>query len=287
MKDARYRITTVGQALQYYMEHKGFNAKSWQTLSSMTKVFIQVMGAKKLRDLNPDHFKAYTAARRSGVIGTKKAKSIGTISRELRHLTTAINYCSKSRLIDPDDVPYIPIPNEPPPRDRWLQKDEIQLLRDAAVPGSRADIFINIVLATGSRKRVVEKLEWSQVNFTTNMIEFGKGQDVITNKRRPTVPIQSDLLVYLQELKKKSTSDYVLGTSGDISKAFKYTVKRAGLENVTPHVLRHTWATHASMNGVSLLEIARVLGDSILTVQKVYAKFQPEYLKDAIERAAL
>lgn len=284
----QYRLNTVREVLEYYMENQGFQAESWADLSNMTNVFITVMGKKKLHELTPEIFNAYNSGRRRGTFGKRPAKSTGTLRRELTHLQTAIKFCARSRLINPEHVPYIPMPPKPAPRVRWLTKEEIQKMKDAAEPWSRGEIFLRIALATGARKRVIETLEWSQVNFQTNMITFAKPGDRQTKKKKPTVPMTMELKLYLQELKKRSNgSKEVMGHCGQIRWSLEAIANRAGVDGVTPHVLRHTWATHASMNRVSLGEIARVLGDSIVTVEKVYAKFQPGYLQDAIEQAAL
>lgn len=280
----KYRFSTVREVLTYYMNNHGAYTESWQDLEYMSKLFIDVMGNKKLKDLTPDHFNAYMVARKKGTFGKRPAKSSGTLLRELTHLQTAINYCERSKLIDSESVPYIPMPEKPAPRERWLEKKEIQLVRDAAVPYSRADTFIRIALATGARKRSIETLEWNQVDFVRNVIDFSKGVKK-TKKRRAIVPIHSDLRPYLEKLHTQSESPYVLEHTGDIRKSLDAVTKRAGVQGVTPHVFRHTFATHASMNGVPLGEIARILGDSIVTVEKVYAKFQPGYLQDAIEQA--
>ena len=110
----------------------------------------------------------------------------------------------------------------------------------------------------------------------------------LTKKKKPVVPIRSDLREYLEGLRKTQAGElghFVLGHSGDIRKALDAVTKRAGVEGVTPHVFRHTYATHASMQGVPLGDIARILGDTIATVEKVYAKFQPGYLQGAMEQS--
>ncbi len=101
------------------------------------------------------------------------------------------------------------------------------------------------------------------------------------------VPMHSELRKYLLPLRDKANTPLVLEHSGSIRASLDAVANKAAVRGLTPHVFRHTWATHASMNGVSLLEIARVLGDSIVTVEKTYAKFQPDYLRTAIEQATL
>lgn len=284
MSEHLYRFTTVRHVLEYYMENRGFHAESWSDLVRMTKVFIDIMGNKKLKELRPEHFNAYMSGRSRGSFGARPAKSSGTLLRELTHLQTAINYSLKSKLINPVHAPYIPMPAKPEPRDRWLTKDEIKKIRDNSIYGTRADVFINIALATGARKRAIETLNWGQVCFETNMIDFSKGNKT-TSKRRSVVPMHSQLRPYLEQLHTNRTSNFVLQHSGDIRSSLDAVSNRAKIEGVTPHVFRHTYATQASMNGVPLGEIARILGDSIVTVEKVYAKFQPGYLQGAIEQA--
>jgi len=287
MAEKKYRLETVKDVLEYYMENHGFGVESWADLANMTNVFIEVMGRKRLEDLRPEHFNAYISGRKRKSFGRRAARSTGTLRRELSHLQTAIKFCAKSKLVNPEHIPFIPLPDKPAPRDRWLEKDEIAAIKKAAVPGSRADIFIRIALATGARKSVIENLRWDQINWHTNQIDFGKGQTKKTNKKRPIVPMNLELRKYLENLRKQKLSEYVLGDNGQIRWSLDAVARRAGVGGVTPHVFRHTWATHASMNGVSMGEIARILGDSIVTVEKVYAKFQPGYLQEAIEQAAL
>lgn len=287
MSTSKYRLTTVKDVLDYYMTNHGDHVESWQDLVYMTKLFTQEMGSKRLNDLRPEHFKGYESGRKSGRIGARRARSSGTLLRELTHLQTAINYCERAKLIDPTHAPYIPMPDKPPPRDRWLRKDEIDMIRANCVPWSRAEIFIMLALATGARKRVIETLKWDQICLQTNMIDFGRGK-AITKKKKPVVPIRSDLRAYLEGLRRQQLGNpaiFVCYHNGDIRKSLDAVTKRAGINGVTPHVFRHTYATHASMNGVPLGEIARILGDTIATVEKTYAKFQPGYLQGAMEQS--
>ncbi|MGB8984835.1 MAG: hypothetical protein WCC12_23420 [Anaerolineales bacterium] len=55
------------------------------------------------------------------------------------------------------------------------------------------------------------------------------------------------------------------------------------MEWITRHTIRRTWVTWAAMRGVSLYDIADVLGDDYKTVEKHYRKYQPEFLRGAVE----
>ena len=57
---------------------------------------------------------------------------------------------------------------------------------------------------------------------------------------------------------------------------------RAGLQGVTRHTLRHTWATWAAQHRVSMWDIAGVLGDTVETVTRNYAHHSPDDLRAAV-----
>lgn len=289
MSDKDYKCKTIAEVFDFYMNNRGLNLESKVDLIRMSDIFKSVWGRKKMKDLTGDHFNVYSKLRLSGKLGSRAPKSSGSIRREFQHFLAAANFCVKSKVLDPLDVPYIQLPPAPPPRDRFLSKKEIKLLKNNAVSFSRAETFIRIALGTGARKRSIETLKWSQIDFETGLIDFTDGL-VMTKKRRSVVPMHKELQEYLLELKKINSEiegDFVLENENPINQALTAACKRAGLEEVSPHTLRHTWATHASMSGVPLLEIARVLGDSIATVERVYAKFSPDYLRDTVEKAAL
>lgn len=283
-----YRLKTVRQVLEYYMENHGDHVASFTDLQHMTSVFIFVMGNKKLSTLTPDHFIAYSRMRRQGKAGKRPAKTDGTIRRELQHLKAAIAYCARAKLVSPMDVPNIPMPAAPKPRERWLSKKEIQaVVKVAQESPLRGRLFVQIALRTGARKSVIENLTWDQIDFDRMMIDFGKHESRVTKKRKPVVPIHRDLLPILKAARDAAENEYVLGTNGDIRATLDAIAHRAGVKGLTPHVFRHTWATHASMNGTSLLDIARVLGNTVDVVERTYAKYQPEYLRNAIQSVSI
>ena len=71
-----------------------------------------------------------------------------------------------------------------------------------------------------------------------------------------------------------------------ISRRFqKLRQKVTGLpENLTTHILRHTFASHLVMNGVDLSTVALLLGHSTAKVTELYTHLQPDHIRDAVER---
>lgn len=67
-----------------------------------------------------------------------------------------------------------------------------------------------------------------------------------------------------------------------IKTAFRAAVRRAGLEGVSPYVLRHSTGVWMAQAGVDLAEIAEYMGhESLETTRKHYARFHPDHLRKA------
>lgn len=272
----------------YWNEHVRANVTAQERIAYAWKQLEPHFGSKILQRLTPDDFSNYTQKRLLWV-------QAPTVRRELSQLIAMMNHMVKTKRLTPKDLPYVPLPAPSEPKDRWLTAEEIQHLYATAEARairhhrgsnkplrlSRVQRFIYIVLNTGARCRVVERLTWDRVHFGRGLIDFNFGGPQ-TKKRRPIVPISDELRPILERAYSERIGPYVLDHSGSIRKAFDRLVAEAKLTDVTRHTLRHTWATHASMNGVPLNDIARVLGNSLTMVTRVYAHHQPEYLRSAV-----
>lgn len=275
----------VEYIVDYYMKNRGKEVTDAERLIYINRNILKYFARYKPRQITQEIVRRYGERRAAGEIGRGKGFTVGpgTIRRELVHLVTCINFAAKNNLIKREHVPYIKLPEPPPPKDRWLTTQEIQKVIELAKGRGRVELFLHIALRTAARRTSILELKWDQVDFNTGLIDFGKHDErVRRHKRRPTVPISDQLRELLLAAHAKRKNDYVLGNDGSIRTAFENLMRQAGMPEVTPHTLRHTWATHASMSGVPMNEIARVLGDTLTTVEKVYAKFAPEYLRGAV-----
>jgi len=68
-----------------------------------------------------------------------------------------------------------------------------------------------------------------------------------------------------------------------LNKKFATAAKRSGLTDVTPHTLRHTFASWLVMQGVDLATVQKLLGHSNIMMTMTYAHLAPDHLKAAVE----
>jgi len=217
-----------------------------------------------------------------------RARSSGTVRRELGGLRAALNHAHREMRVAVQ-IPVV-LPQRPPPRDRWLTRSEVARLLAAARSSPKArfhlPLFILVGLYTGKRKEAILSLRWPQVDLAEGIIDWETPGRRITNKRRGRSRINPKLAAHLARAKGRSSDlGYVISYAGrpvkDIKKGFAAACEVAGLEGVTPHVLRHTCATWLMQRGVSTWEAAGYLGMSEETLLKVYGHHHPDHQRSA------
>lgn len=261
-------------------------------------------GAKPVSFVTQDSVDEYVEKRTAGKLGRKVKPQ--TVAKELSYLMAALKFCAdpKRKVIDPSLVQKVDLPEPGDPRDRWLTKPEIQKLLDAAARLrrgsrlSRAERFIWLALETAGRAEALLDLTWDRVDFETNVIHLDVPGRRRTKKGRSTVPISTALRPILERAYDERVSDLVLDNKAKVWSMIQLVAIEAGLGSgtrpkvlrsekpkatgISPHVLRHTAATHMARRGVPLFIIAKILGNSIRMVEKVYAKHAPDDLRDAV-----
>lgn len=267
-------------------------------------------GLLAVTEIEEDDVSAYLDARAEGLVSfvDKNGKTRGglkagpgTVRRELGMLSTAIGHCITKKkfkdargqpLLKPHDKPHIELPPAPEARDRWLSRDEARTFLTACQAESvngeltRVYRYAAMMLFTAARRETVFSLTWDRILIDRGLIQFQKPGRRVTKKRRGWVPIGAELKPILEQARREAETDFYLDTATPPYHAWRRAVKRCGIK-ASPHVMRHTWATWAAQDGVSLFDIAGVLHDTVATVEKKYAHHCPEHLRNAVNRPLL
>lgn len=205
-----------------------------------------------------------------------------TVAKELGVVRAALRWAVKEGLIE--RAPHIDMPPATPPRDRRLTRDEVVSLR-AAAQDDHLRLFIDLAWSTAARAGAILELTWADVDLEGRRINYRAAGRM---KRRTIVPIGDDLAGILLAARARASGPAVIEYAGrpvaSIKKAFRAAVARAGLVDVSPHVLRHSAAAALAEAGVALEVIAQYLGHSSPSVTyRVYARFSPHHLAAAAE----
>lgn len=257
-----YKLDKKGKAVLETMVH------TWKALQP-------VFGHLEGDVIGTEDCRSYTKMRRAA------GKSDGSIHTELGHLRMILLWAKGMKLID--EAPAIERPAKPEPKDRYLTRDEVRLLMDSAkVPHIR--LAIRLMISTGARVSAALDLTWDRVDFERGIIRLRNPFDHTARKTRATVPMNDTLKTELQIMKKAALSPYVVEWAGSkvgsIKKGIAAAARAAKLEEVSPHVLRHSAAVWLVEDGHSFEEVAQFLGHSDVRVTfKIYGRFSPTHLR--------
>lgn len=280
---ASMQAPTVGEIIDAYLSDVRIRGGD---LDAQTRNLVQVrraLSAHTLVTLSNEAIAGYIQGRQLDVAN-------GTVRRELGALASALNWAGKMRFrgLTKGDIPFIQRPPEGTARTVFLSEPEEKEFWALAMKDSegrptltRLTRFVAIALETAARTDAIETLTWDRVDFAREVIDFRDPSRRTSRKRRSVVPISKRLLPILKQAHAEKVDGFVIG-KGSIRSAWE-TWLPPQFAHVNKHDLRRTWATLRAIWGVSLYEIAGVLGDDIGTVIKHYAVYQPGHLRGAVD----
>lgn len=200
--------------------------------------------------------------------------SNGTWNR-LLSLVVAIHNASG---VKPPEISRKPMP---PGRTRWLSLEEWQKLRGKLL--ARSPLLVDcadFTLATGLRENNVLNLEWSQVDLKRHHATiYG---DTVKTGVTLGIPL-TDAAMGVLERRKGLHKRYVFANP-DLplykasNKAWYQALRDANMVGFRWHDLRHTWASWAVMNGVSLMELKELGGWKTLSMVARYSHLSSQHL---------
>lgn len=280
---------TVAQALDGYLADRKPVVRAFDTLEVACKALRRHLGDLEPGHLTTERIRFYMARRRAEghQVGPadarrKKITSDGTLIRELVTLRASLKWAKAAKWVG-GDLPHIEVPSQPPPRDRWLSRDEADRLL-ASAQALHMKTFIALALHTAARTGALLELTWNQVDLVAGIIHLGHGSG---NKRRGIVPINDVLRPVLETARQAATCRYVIehGSKpvGSVKTGFRAAARRAGIQGVSPHALRHTAVTWLVLAGVPMPMVARFAAMSLQMVERRYGHHSPEWLRQAAQ----
>jgi integrase len=206
-------------------------------------------------------------------------------NREVAVLKNLFNFIIRMGLYEGTNPTMgIKLPREPKQKDRYLEPDEEQRLIQELQEPLRTLVIIGI--HTGLRIHSEGlSLQWEHIDFKRNLLSVEAA--FAKNGERRVIPLNSVARKALHALKATATSAYIFTKNGipyrGIGKSFTRACARAKIYRVTPHTLRHTFASRLVMNGVDLRTVQELGGWKTIEMVLRYAHLSPNHKLKAVE----
>jgi len=232
----------------------------------------------------------------------EKGYSKATIARKLATLRSFYKFLVKMNRCSVNPLTAIRTPKQDKKLPRFLEYEEVKRLLETPPTdcwlGARDRAILETLYSTGLRVSELVSLNMDDIDFLSEVIHIrGKG------KKERITPISSSALQaiqhYMEFRNKRAQSNnhfdsrvlFVnkhgqrLSTRSVRRKMDKY-LKAAGLDPaISPHTLRHSFATHMLNNGADLRSVQELLGHQSLSTTQVYTHLTTRRLKEVYEDA--
>jgi integrase/recombinase XerD len=252
--------------LQTELKIRGLSQMTVRNYSFFVDKFLKQAG-KPAEDINEDDAKAYL----SGMFDTKSKNTIMLAAAALKFLYVEV-------LKKP--FAEVKIPKRDKRLPSVLNKDEVRILLDSA-DNEKSRLIMSLLYSSGLRVSELVNLKVNDlsINERSGWVRLGKGSKdrlfIISEQ------LAKDLELYLKD----RGNTYVLSkekplTTRNIQKIIKNASIRAGIKKkVTPHTLRHSFATHLLEQGTDIRMIQALLGHSNLNTTQVYTHVSSEQIR--------
>ena len=225
-------------------------------------------------------------------------KKTSTISRNLASIRSFYQYLIRIKKIKHDPTENIQSPKVEKRVPSVLTSEEVEKLlsqpKDVDLKGTRDKAMLEVAYATGMRVTEIISLDIEDVNLEEGFIYCRAA-----NKQR-SIPLGSISIAALREyildarpimIKDENEKSLFVNVNGKrltrqgFWKIVKFYKEQAHIDkDITPHILRHSFATHLLQNGADLKAIQTMLGHSDISSTQVYTQFQDAGLRDIYRR---
>lgn len=266
---------TLGEACERYWHEAAETLVSSSDIRYRMGKFAVCFGSETLLgDVSASAIAKYAASRKAQKSRKGGSLKPGTVNYEIQLLRRILRRAEKvwGVTVEPIDWRLLRL-REPPPRQRILTFEEEERLIAAAA--EHLKVPIRFALLTGLRVGEIRSLDWCQIDLDAGVMHF-----VLKGGRSHVLPITPairDLLVGLEPRSQGPVFTYTPRGANARPRAMKTwnsawrtALRRAGIENLRFHDLRHTVGTRLVQSGTDLSLVQDVLGHEHISTTRRY-----------------
>lgn len=276
--------------LHYLVVEKGLSSNTIEAYSHDLNRFLMYLQQREIAEL---HQVSKGDIRGFLLLLKKEGLSSKTLARILVSMRVFFRFLVEEAILSSSPAEEIDSPKIPRTLPNILDLDEVERLLeqpDQSLQGLRDRAMLELLYATGMRVSELMRLHLNHVHLEAGyVLLFGKG-----SKER-IVPIGEEAMRWVQRYLQESRRQLLKGRESDFLfisrygkpmsrqqfwKSIKAYGKRAGIrKRITPHLLRHSFASHLLERGADLRSVQLMLGHVDISTTQIYTHVTGERLK--------
>jgi integrase/recombinase XerD len=229
---------------------------------------------KRAENITPSDIRIY--------LGGFENLKMSTVGRKLSVLKSFFGWLAGEEIIERDPTKKLKPPREEKRLPKALSIEELEMLREACKT-IRQRAFIEVLYASGTRLSEIHQLNISNINhqeMSSNVIGKGNKERAVFLSHKAMYHLKKYLSTRQDDCEALFVTErkpYRRLSKRGIQREVSVIAKNAGLESkVSPHVLRHTFATLTLNNGAELVAVQELLGHSSPETTLRYARITEE-----------
>ena len=287
----------IQQFLAYIATQRRYSPRTVDTYRKSLEKFTAFIG-------NDAPLEAFSESGIKGFVWDLKMKqklAPTSICEHLAALKSFGKFLVRSLVLQKNPAENIPMPKRPKRLVNVLGQKDLaeekfpELPPDAKLPQVRARILLELIYGSGLRISECQSLTWDRIDVNAKLVRvLGKG-----SKER-IVPITESFIDRIANFKQMETEAGHLPTAtgyvflSDDGRPFGLRTLRNDIHDLlrdigwegkaSPHVLRHSFATHLLENGAEIMSVKEMLGHSNISTTQVYTHVNAERLRAAFKK---
>lgn len=272
--------------------------------TDLTQFFDFLPQGQTLKQINVDHIRGFLAYQ------VAAGAEVSTQARRLSALKQFFKFLHQEKQIENNPADIIDSPKKPRPLPKIMSMEDVNKLLFAAKTNAenpeqspaklqkhrRFYCLLEILYATGLRVSELVGLRLGQVRLDEGMLFIkGKGgRERIVPLGYAALDILQDYLIFMkaQGTEIAKAGDYIFASRGALghmtrqgfAKELKLLAQKNNLDaaKISPHVLRHAFASHLLANGADLRAVQQMLGHADISTTQIYTHILDERLKNLV-----
>ena len=280
---------------EYLRVEKNYSQNTIDSYTHDLSEFYKFLKDKSLKEVNKESLRSFLAEMLASGLSKR------TMSRRMAALRSFFRFLIREGVVQKNPLTSVKNPKLEKKLPKVMEETEVARLLEAPeddLTGRRDKAILETLYSTGMRVSELVKLTTDKIDFLGGVCRvFGKGAKErlcpVGNRALKAIRSYLDMrqdekpayskAVFLNHSENKKGSQLTARSVRRVLNA--YIGKTARQEKISPHTLRHSFATHLLDHGADLKSVQELLGHENLSTTQIYTHVSAQRLKDAYAKA--